>query len=201
MVQRSGSKGVPRGDREAQILDAATVEFGTRGYAAVLVADVAARAQVSTALVYRYFSSKDHLCAVCTERAGTTLSAGIAEAMAAPTPDFTAAAVAVLDAIFTALEPRPHDWNVLYDRSAPPESETAAVARRVRARIAEQAAAGVGSAFATTHLSDAGDLAVLTSVWMNSVTAVVSWWLDNPDQTAEQMSARARRVLAAVARL
>lgn len=30
---------------------------------------------------------------------------------------------------------------------------------------------------------------------MNSVTAIVSWWLDNPDQTAAEMSARAHRVL------
>ncbi|WP_405485712.1 TetR/AcrR family transcriptional regulator [Nocardia sp. NBC_00511] len=195
MARRSGSKGMPREERETQILDAAAIEFGTRGYASVLVTEVATRAGVSKPLVYQYFSSKDGLCAACVERAGTTLSTGIAEAMRSPGPTFVTAATAVLDAIFTALEPRPHDWAVLYDRSAPPGTDTAAVARRFRALIAEQAAAGVGSAFTTAALSDPHDLAVLTRVWMNSVTAIVSWWLDNPDQTAAEMSARAHRVL------
>ncbi|WP_067693109.1 TetR/AcrR family transcriptional regulator [Nocardia jejuensis] len=198
MASRSGSKGMPRDEREAQILDAAAVEFGTRGYAAVLVADVAARAGVSKPLVYQYFSSKDGLFAACAERAGSALSAGIADAMATSDPSFRSAATAVLDAIFTALEPRPHDWNVLYDRSVPRDSDAAVTARRHRATIAEQAATGVGSAFATAELTDPRDLAVLTRVWMNSVSAVVSWWLDNPDQTAAQMSARAHRVLLAL---
>lgn len=200
MEHKSGSKGMPRGEREAQILDAAAVEFGTNGYASVLVADVATRAGVSKPLIYQYFSSKDGLCAACAERAGTALSTGIAEAMSSPGPSFLTAATAVLDAVFIALEPRPHDWNVLYDRSAPTGTEAAAVARRYRGIIAEQAAVGVWSAFEASDLTDARDLAVMTRVWMNSVTAVVSWWLDNPDQTAEQMSARARRVLATLTR-
>ncbi|MFF2554532.1 TetR/AcrR family transcriptional regulator [Nocardia sp. NPDC058058] len=195
MKQRSGSRGMPRGEREAQILDAAAIEFGTHGYAALLVADVATRAGVSKPLIYQYFSSKDGLCAACVERAGTTLSTGIAEAMKSPGPTFVTAATAVLDAIFTALEPRPHDWHVLYDRTAPPDTETATTARRFRAIIAAQAASGVGAAFSATPPSDPGDLAILTRVWMNSVTAIVSWWLDNPDQTAAQMTTRAHRVL------
>ena len=35
-----GTKGVPRQERERQILDAATVEFATRGYAAGTVEHV-----------------------------------------------------------------------------------------------------------------------------------------------------------------
>ncbi|WP_405138722.1 TetR/AcrR family transcriptional regulator [Nocardia sp. NBC_01388] len=197
MTVRTGSKGMPRGEREAQILNAAAIEFGTRGYASVLVADVAVRAGVSKPLIYLYFSSKDGLGAACAERAGSALAAKIAEAMGAPAPTFLAAA-AVLDAIFTALEPRPHDWNVLYDHGAPPDTETATVARRYRRIIAEQAATGVWSALAAAGLSDGRDLSLLTHIWMNSVTAVVSWWLDNPDQTADDMSARAHRILTAL---
>ncbi|WP_338079710.1 TetR/AcrR family transcriptional regulator [Antrihabitans stalactiti] len=200
MARRSGSRGMPRSEREAQILDAAAVEFGTLGYAAVLVADVAARAGVSKPLVYQYFSSKEGLYGACVERAGAALSAGIREAMRSAGPDFRTAAAAVLDAIFVALESRPHDWNVLYDRSAPPDTEAARIARRYRSFVAEQAAAGVGSAFAGGDLSDPRDLSVLTRVWMNSVSAIVSWWLDNPDQTAADMSTRAQRILGVLTR-
>lgn len=196
MAGRSGSKGMPRGEREAQILDAAAVEFGTRGYASVLVVDVARRAGVSKPLVHQYFATKDGLCAACVERAGAALTSEIAAAMTTPGPSVRTAAGAVLDAVFTALEPRPHDWNVLYDRSVPAGTAAATVARRYRRLIAEQAAAGVSSAFAGGSPTDPRDLEVLTRVWMNSVSAVVSWWLDNPDQTAEQMRERAHRVLA-----
>ncbi|MQY20937.1 hypothetical protein NRB20_40460 [Nocardia sp. RB20] len=197
-MRRSGSRGVPRGERETQILDAAAIEFGTRGYAAVFVADVAARAGISKPLIYQYFSSKDGLYSACVERAGAALTAGIGEAMRLSNPGFVTAAAAVLDAIFTALEPRPHDWNVLYDRSVPPDTPAAVAAGRYRRNIADQAAAGVGSAFPAEELSDPGDLSRLIRIWMSSVSAIVSWWLDHPDQTAAEMSARTQRVLSAL---
>ena len=43
-----------------------------------------------------------------------------------------------------------------------------------------------------------GDLSLMTDLWTSLVTACVNWWLRHPDETAAQMSRRARRVVAAV---
>ena len=56
-----GTKGVPRADREQQILDAAVAEFGERGYAHASMAAIAQRAGMSKPLVYEYFGSKEGL--------------------------------------------------------------------------------------------------------------------------------------------
>src|SRR4051794_26466639 len=55
----AGTKGVPRAEREAQIVTAATEVFGAQGFAATSVADVAARAGISKPLIYQYFGSKE----------------------------------------------------------------------------------------------------------------------------------------------
>ena len=73
-VQRrwsSGTKGVPREEREEQIPAAAEAEFGERGYAGASIQRVAAASGISRALVHSYFATKDDLYAACVERAGS----------------------------------------------------------------------------------------------------------------------------------
>lgn len=53
-------------ERRARVLDAARELASAGGYAAVAMQDVAARAGVARATVYRYFASKDHLLAEVT---------------------------------------------------------------------------------------------------------------------------------------
>ncbi|MCP3811988.1 TetR/AcrR family transcriptional regulator, partial [Mycobacteriaceae bacterium Msp059] len=48
-------------------------------------------------------------------------------------------------------------------------------------------------------LDDADDLAVLADIWMSAVTAMVNWWLNHPDSTAEDMTRRSERILTAIA--
>ena len=70
----AGTKGVPRLDRETQILDIASEHFGTHGFAATSVAAVAAGAGISKPLVYSYFGSKEGLYEACLERGGALLA-------------------------------------------------------------------------------------------------------------------------------
>ena|SRR5271168_477143 len=107
-------------------------------------------------------------------------------------------AEATLEAIFTALEPRPHDRNVLYDRSLPPDSQALAVAKKYRTMIAEQATQGVTAALRSTSLVDPLDQSAVTEIWMSSVSALINWWLKHPDQTAKQMTHRCHRILVAL---
>lgn len=192
----AGTKGVPRAERERQILDVAAAEIGRRGYAAISVLDVAQAAGISKPLIYGYFTSKEGLYCACVDRAGQVITTGIARALDDPV-DAVGTAEATLRAIFTALEPRPHDWNVLYDRSLPPGSQALAVAKTYRTMIAEQAAQGVTAALRSTSLVDPLDQSAVTEVWMHAVSALINWWLKHPDQTAQQMTDRCHRILVA----
>lgn len=195
-VRPIGTKGVPRAQREQLILDSATTEFGRLGYAGAALSAIATQAGVSKPLVLTYFGSKEGLFVACARRAGANLSDRI-EAVADVGDTPQEKAVATLDAIFDGLAARPHDWNVISDRTTPPGGDAHEALREVRSRIAGQAARGVASVTALTGL-DADDLAVLTEVWMSSVTAVVGWWLRHPDRSAGEMSDRTRRILAAI---
>nr|WP_083884885.1 TetR/AcrR family transcriptional regulator [Nocardia thailandica] len=197
-MSTAGTKGVPRAEREQQILDAAAAEIGRVGYAGLSPAEVGQRAGVSKPLVYAYFGSKDGLYIACVERAADLLERAIEPAITGRVG--VDMALATLDAIFTALEPRPHDWSVLFDRSHPDTGPAADAVRAARRRIAGQAARGVTAGVAG-HVADDGDLSAITDVWMGSVTALVHWWLRHPDENAAAMSARSRRLVAALAAL
>lgn len=60
-------------ERRNQLLDIGAHEFATRAYEDVRMADVAARAGVSRALVYRYFATKRDLFAAIYQRAADRL--------------------------------------------------------------------------------------------------------------------------------
>lgn len=193
--QRTGTKGMPREQREQAILTAAAAEFAASGYAGAHMSVIAAGAEVSKALVLSYFGSKEDLYVACVERAGETLAAAIGNAI--PVPSGGAAdGERVLEAIFTTLAERPGDWPVLYDRSVP-AGRAREAARRQRTILRQQAAAGVSRALTAAGLDDPDDLSAATLVWEHIVSALVQWWRHHPDESATAMTARARRVLAA----
>ncbi|MBT2270082.1 TetR/AcrR family transcriptional regulator [Rhodococcus qingshengii] len=191
---RSGSKGVARPVREAQILDAAAIELGQRGYAATTVDIVAARARISKPLIYGYFGNKEGLYCACVERAGKHLTHCVATALAQPDQTAFEQGLEVLRSVFTGLEARPHDWNILFDTSLPQGSEAMATAQHYHHRLQQLAAEGVTASLGSA-LPAPQDLSAFTDLWLNMITALVNWWLKHPDQTAQDMTERSRRLL------
>lgn len=196
VVSTAGTKGVPRAEREAQILDVAAEEIGRVGFAGLSLGVVAARSGVSKPLVYAYFESKDGLYVACVRRAARVLGDAIEEAISGPAT--LAMAERTLQAIFTALESRPHDWNVVHDRSHPSDGPAAAAAHSARERIAEQGERGVGTFLAGRGLTDPVDHSALTAAWTGAVTALIDWWMHHPAETAAAMTARCKRLVAAL---
>ncbi|AHH18653.1 putative transcriptional regulator, TetR family [Nocardia nova SH22a] len=196
MAGTAGTKGVPRAERETQILDVAAAEIGRVGYAGLSLGTVAAAAGVSKPLVYSYFGSKDGLYVACVRRAEAVLGDAI-DAAAEGAPNLQLAQ-RTLTAIFTALEPRPHDWQVIFDRSHPADGPAAQAVRGARGHIADQAERGVAAFLAERGVTDAEDRSAMVAVWTGTVAALVSWWLHHPDQTAEAMIARSERLIAAL---
>ncbi|MFH0518441.1 TetR/AcrR family transcriptional regulator [Streptomyces sp. M41] len=193
---KAGTKGVSRADRERQIIDVAVEEFGRHGYAGVSVAAVARRAGISKPLIYSYFDSKDGLYLACVHHVGALLVNSVA---AARTRSGSAAhAVDTLTAIFTAVEDCRYAWSVLYDPALPPAGEMRDAVNSYRERLAAMGAAGAAQLLAGSGDGDPLDHDLLNHVWQYTVTAVMRWWFEHPDQNTSQMAARCSRLLLAL---
>ncbi|MGV9666543.1 TetR/AcrR family transcriptional regulator [Nocardia niigatensis] len=197
MARTAGSRNVPRAEREEQILDAAAAQIARAGYAGLSMAAVAKQAGVSKSLVHTCFDTKDGLYVACVDRAARTV-AGAIEPVLSGSADVGMAERTLL-AIFGVLEQRPHDWNVLQDRSHPAEGPAARAANAARARLEGQAARGMSAFMAAREITDPVDLAAFTEVWIGAVSAVIRWWQRHPRVPAAEMAARTRRLAAAFA--
>ena len=193
-----GSKGVPR-------VAARSSRSSTPPRPSSVVSAMPGRAVVDSDAVRHFQAVGSELLRVqgkplhrFVDRAGANLVDHIEAVLDKPQPP-RQMAEDTLTAIFEALAPRPHDWNVVNDRTTPAGGRADEAARRVRTAIADQAARGVAAFADLPNLTDSGDLSLVTDVWISAVTACVSWWLRHPDESAERMSRRSRRVLTAFA--
>ncbi len=114
----AGTKGVPRAEREQQIVAHAVDEFAANGYAGASMVRIARRAGISKPLIYQYFGSKDGLFLTCLHEVAGGLLARLDEAELS-VDDTVASRVFALQAVFEALEPQRDAWKLLYDVTMP----------------------------------------------------------------------------------
>ena len=193
-----GTKGVPRREREEQIVSVAIGEFAEHGYASASMVDIARRAGISKPLIYQYFGSKDGLYLACLHAVSGGLLDRLVEAES-EVDDSVLSRVYPLRAIFTALEPQRHAWRMLFDPSMPATGEIAAAARDYRSRTTEIAASGSARFLKARGIDSRLDASALSAVWMGMVNSLVEWWLEHPDESADEMIERCYRLLAAIA--
>ena len=190
---RTGTKGVPRGEREDQILEVAAREFGTRGYAATSVASVAAAAGISKPLVYQYFGSKEGLHRACVEQVGGELETAIEEVARGDSVGLRRGML-TLAAMFGALDGRPYLWRTLFDPSAPGAAPGADAVRRHTEKIQALAQEGVAELLELHGTPTEADVSALAHVWLGIVDSFMTWWADHPQESAEDMAARGFRL-------
>ncbi|MFD7572337.1 TetR/AcrR family transcriptional regulator [Streptomyces sp. NPDC059810] len=197
---KAGTKGVPRHVRRQQMLEAATEEFGSRGYAAASLAAVAERVGVTKTLLHQYFGTKEDLYVACLAPVGDSLLDAIRTAMGegGTTPHTP---LRVLRGIFVALEGRREAWFVLYDRSLPPGGEAARSAAIHRAAIDALAADGTTELLHAAGSTDPLDADALRHVWTDLVGTLVRWWVKHPEETPEAMTRRCARLFTVAAAL
>lgn len=196
-ARRSGTKGVARADREEQIVEVAGQVFGERGFALASVGEIADRAGISKPLIYNYFGSKDGLLVACLSRGGQLLTEEM-ERTAALGEVGIARAVVTLDGVFRVLEPHPWIWRLLNDPTLARTREVVAIIDVYQDRVGALARAGVGELMHLAGDDDPVDTDAMTHVWSSVFDALVTWWIDHPDETPEAMSARTSRLFAAV---
>lgn len=194
----AGTKGVPRADREAQILRAAGEIFGTAGYAATNVATVAERAGISKPLVYQYFGSKEGLFTACVHDSGALIADEI-ERIARGGSAGLERGLLTLQGIFVLLEEETWRWRLFFDPTAPTEGAIAEEIAGYTRRLTALADEGVGELMHLAGDDDPLDTSAMVKVWMTIVDALVSWWLDHPGESAAQMTDRCVRLFAAAA--
>lgn len=193
----AGTKGVPRAEREEQILDVASVAFGTDGFAATNIADVARAAGISKPLVYNYFGSKEGLFERCLGIAADLLVTEI-ERSAGLGAVGVERGLVTLDGVFGVLEGRVWAWQVANDPTAPATGTIAEVQDACRRRLEELAAEGVGELLRLAGVTDPLDVEAMTAVWGQVFATLVTWWTQHPDVTREQMTERCVRLFDAV---
>jgi AcrR family transcriptional regulator len=192
-----GTKGVPRPEREQQIVAAAVGEFAARGYTRASMVQIARGAGISKPLVYQYFGSKDALYLLCLHEVAGSLLARLEEAELA-VDDTVASRIHPLRAVFEALEPQRDAWRLLFDPTVPADGAIREAALGYQARLAAIAASGSERFLAARGAHTARDATALTAVWTGVVNALVTWWLAHPDETAAAMIERCERLLTAV---
>jgi AcrR family transcriptional regulator len=197
LSSKAGTKGVPRVERERQILAAATEAFGRHGYEATTVAAIAARVGVTKPLLHQYFGSKQDLYLACLAPVGDRLLDAIRAAMAKRDTSASPTPLRVLNALFTALDAQRHMWFVLFDPSLPSGSEAAHRAAYYRDAIDDLAAIGTADLLHTAGTGDPLDADALKHAWRGLCTALVRWWINRPDQSPVDMTQRCARLFEA----
>lgn len=191
-----GTKGVARAERRRQLVDEAVEELGRLGYARASMADVAARAGVSKAMVHNIFGSKEALALACLEEVGPRLVATIAQAQTATDPGERA--LDTFTAIFLAMAEHRYAWALVKDETLPEGSAAAELAQGYRAQLHSMGTVGTRDVLEAAGLVDPLDHDLLDHIWESIVEAAVAWWQEHDDHTAEQMAQRLTRLLAVV---
>jgi AcrR family transcriptional regulator len=192
-----GTKGVPRAERERQILQVAVEEFAEHGYAGASIVPIAARAGISKPLVYQYFGSKDGLFLAClTHVAGPMLER--LEVAWRHEDDTVLSRLATLGAVFESLEPQRIAWKMLFDDTMPGTGPIAEIAGAYRSRTMQVTVSGSVRFLRARGIDSDLDASALGAVWMGLVDSLVNWWIERPEVSAAEMTERCARLMSAV---
>ena len=160
-----------------QTLVAAHALFAAHGYAAVKMDEIAASVGVTKPLLYNYFGNKEQLYITVMERAGDSLTATVAEAVADSSSPGEALGEGVR-AFFSFLDSDRAAWAVLFDETLPRGGD---VAERVAEYRGEIVALVSGSLLAQVpaERQDAVriEFEALSAALLGAAEALARWWL------------------------
>lgn len=193
----AGTKGVPRLERENQILTLASEIFADDGFAGASIQTVADRAGISKPLIYNYFGSKDGLFLACIERAGDLVADEI-ERIANEDTVGIERGMRTIDGMFRILEDQRHLWRLFNDQTAPTTGPVADAIGHYTERITKLADEGVAELMALSGSTDRLDVSAMTAVWLGIVDSLMRWWVEHPEESATAMTERSGRLLAAI---
>ena len=187
---------LPASQRRALIVQSALEVFAERGFAGASLDDIAHRAGVTKALLYRHFSSKSEIYVRLLERELDDLLAAVAAALderADPADRLRAG----IEAFFAHVEERPFARRLLF---RDPEADVAAGAAQERAQAALSKT--LASLLSSNQRLLAGDpqreltIELFAQVLKTGLNAAAAWWLAHPGTDRETIVERTMQLLA-----
>jgi hypothetical protein len=100
--------------------------------------------------------------------------------------------------MFRLLEPRPWLWRVVFDPTAPREGEAQTWLAEHERRIMDFGREGVAELMHLAGNDDPLDIDAMRAGWESVFRALVTWWLDHPDDSPEEMTQRCLRLFGTV---
>ena len=168
-----------------QTLGAAHFLFAEHGYAAVTMDEIATSVGVTKPLLYNYFGNKERLYIACMERAGDSLTATVAEAVAATKSPGDALGAGVR-AFFAFLDSDRAAWAVLFDETLPRGGEVADRVAEYRWRIVELVSGSMLAQLPKSRREAARtEIEALSTALLGAAEALARWWLRSEALSAE----------------
>jgi hypothetical protein len=106
--------------------------------------------------------------------------------------------MATLGGMFALLEPQRYLWRLFFDTTAPTTGPISDSIAHYADRIGKLAEEGVAELMGLAGNDDALDISAMTAVWLGIVDSLMNWWMEHPDETADQMTQRCLRLLSAL---
>lgn len=175
---RAGTRGVPRAVRERQLIDIARDAWAERGYGAVPLEEIAARAGVTKAMVYAYFGSKEGLY-VAGIRLAYDDCAERVRAAAAATDTVAARQEAVIRAVLRFVADYRQHWVMIFGAQGLGGAIAAEAARSradMVALVAELTGELLDDPALEPHLEPVADTMVA------AVMAAAARWIEHPEE-------------------
>jgi AcrR family transcriptional regulator len=157
------------------MLDAAETVFGSRGFQAASMDEIARRSGITKALLYQYFASKEGLCEATVDRGVARLFAALEEATSEAPPGMGQVA-AFVQGYFDYVEASRGSLWLLYA-----EASSAAALNQMRPRNADLIADLIARGFEELGREpDHERLAVLAQHFVGAGEQIARWWVDQP---------------------
>jgi AcrR family transcriptional regulator len=167
-----------------QTLLAAHALFAERGYAAVKMDEIAASVGVTKPLLYNYFGNKEQLYITCMERAGDSLTATVADAVADSANPGEALSAGVR-AFFAFLDSDRAAWAVLFDETLPRGGEIADRVGDYRGAIVELVSGSLLSQLPQDRRDAVRvEFEALSAALLGAAEALARWWLRTEEISA-----------------
>jgi AcrR family transcriptional regulator len=176
-------------ERRSAILDAALTAFSQKGYHATSLDDIAREAEVSKALIYEHFASKQELHADLIARNARELTQRVAGALSGVEIESTVKRLATgLEAFFAFVEERRDAWRMLFRETTDPDA--AAVVDRMVEQVTEEVTGLIALDPGARALHQGGAepaLRLLAEMLVGGVQSMANWWADHPEVSRAQM--------------
>lgn len=172
---------MPAHERRRTILDAALAVFADRGYAHASVDEIAHRAGITVAVIYRHFASKEELHRAVLEEQWQAMLANQRERVFGAPPGIERLRAAYAS-YFEWFEAHPLALRFVFrDASGPPAVIEAheAVARDASDSIASYLLGGSARVDPSVR--------VVAEFLRGGTNAVARWWLDNPELPRDEV--------------